>query len=376
MANASLPIDYRALLDGMGQGVLLFDADGRLLLDNLAARAILGQHLPAVRAGGWEALAALMQAPYEGNPPDLDLLRDQARRTPNPIRFYTHLSGATVSCWIAVIYGPRGATLTLISFDQPAWEAITELTAIFRREASMVISATQGHAELVTQLLHKHADSPDTQALARRVMGFTGIIAAHTARLKRLIAQLERLEAIRTGDLKKQVREQRRKVYLANFIEDLLDEFAEESLVDPDMGSIDLRDRLALTVPDGLQVLASPVHLTYILRDVLRNAACYSPAETPIILTAASSRTGDSVQISVIDQGCGIRQSEQDRVFQPFQRSRQPQVIAVDGYGLSLYLARIELEAMGGSIDFQSEEGAGSTFTLSLPTPPPGKPRD
>ncbi len=376
MANASAPIDYRALLDGMGQGILLFDGTGRLLLDNLAARAILGQHLPAIRAGGWRALASLFQTSPEGGPPDLGLLQEQARRTPNPIRFYTHFNGAVTPCWIAVIYGAGGATLTLINLEQPGWDALTDLTAILRQEARMAISATQGHAELVTQLLHKHANNPETQELARRVKGFTAIIAAHMLRLQRLILQMQRLEAIRTGELKKQIREGRRKLRLANFIEDLLEEFAEEALSDPDMGEADLRDRLEMTVPQELQVWASTPHLTHILRDVLRNAACYSPANAPITLTATLNHDGDTVQIAVIDRGCGIRQSEQERVFLPFQRSRQPQVIAVDGYGLSLYLARMELEAMGGHIGFQSDEGAGSTFTLSLPARTPGDTRD
>jgi len=372
MADASARIDYRALLDGMGQGILLFDADGRLLLDNLAARAILGQHVPAVRSGGWTALASLMQTPQESTSPDLSQLREQARRTPNPLRFYTYFAGAVVPCWIAVIYGASGATLTLISLERPGWDALTELTAIFRQEARMAISATQGHAELVTQLLVKHADNPETQALARRVLGFTGIIAAHMQRLQRLLVQMQRLEAIRTGELRKQIREERRRLRLLTFIEDLLEDFAEEALADPDMGQDDLRDRVVLSVPQDLEILASPSHLNYILRDILRNAACYSPAGALIAVTATRGPSGNSVRIDVIDKGCGIRQSEQSRVFLPFQRSRQPQVIAVDGYGLSLYLARTELEVMGGSIGFQSEEVAGSTFSFSLPAPPPG----
>jgi len=183
---------------------------------------------------------------------------------------------------------------------------------------------------------------------------------------------MQRLEAIRTGELRKQIREERRRLRLLTFIEDLLEDFAEEALADPDMGQDDLRDRVVLSVPQDLEILASPSHLNYILRDILRNAACYSPAGALIAVTATRGPSGNSVRIDVIDKGCGIRQSEQSRVFLPFQRSRQPQVIAVDGYGLSLYLARTELEVMGGSIGFQSEEGAGSTFSLSLPAPPPG----
>ena len=47
----------------------------------------------------------------------------------------------------------------------------------------------------------------------------------------------------------------------------------------------------------------------------------------------------------MIDQGYGIRAKEADRVFAPFQRARQPQIIGEFGYGLSLYLAKAEVEA-------------------------------
>jgi signal transduction histidine kinase len=54
-------------------------------------------------------------------------------------------------------------------------------------------------------------------------------------------------------------------------------------------------------------------------------------------------------------------------VFIPFQRARQPQVIAQFGYGVSLYLAKMEVETMGGRIWFASEEGVGTTFSFKLP---------
>jgi signal transduction histidine kinase len=67
-----------------------------------------------------------------------------------------------------------------------------------------------------------------------------------------------------------------------------------------------------------------------------------------------------------VDQGYGIREKESGRIFAPFLRSRQPQVIAEFGYGLSLYLAKTEIEAMGGRMWFTSEEGVGSTFSFKL----------
>lgn len=114
-------------------------------------------------------------------------------------------------------------------------------------------------------------------------------------------------------------------------------------------------------------VAASQEYLRKALHDVLRNAVLYSPKDTPIILRAARLTPSDVVQIDITDQGCGIRAKEAERVFAPFQRARQPQIMAEFGYGLSLYLVKAELDAMGGRIWYESEEGVGTTFSIKLP---------
>jgi two-component system sensor histidine kinase VicK len=77
----------------------------------------------------------------------------------------------------------------------------------------------------------------------------------------------------------------------------------------------------------------------------------------------------------VHDDGYGIRESDHDRVFTPFQRARQPQIISEFGYGLAIYLCKHEVEAMNGRIWFDSAEGAGTTFSIALPvSSSPGKP--
>jgi len=82
---------------------------------------------------------------------------------------------------------------------------------------------------------------------------------------------------------------------------------------------------------------------------------------------ASLFRTGDFVQISIKDEGYGVREKERERVFAPFQRARQPQIISEFGYGLALYLCKHEVEAMNGKLWFDSEEKVGSTFSVKLP---------
>ena len=55
-------LDGQAVLDGLGHGVLIFDANGHLILNNRAAEAILGTDLKLIRAEGWTAAAVLLNS--------------------------------------------------------------------------------------------------------------------------------------------------------------------------------------------------------------------------------------------------------------------------------------------------------------------------
>jgi signal transduction histidine kinase len=359
-------LDYRAVIDKLGQGVLVFDSDDRLILDNPAAKIVLGTNLTLIRSEGWSACAMLLDARKLGGPSVNDI-RSQALKASEPIRFHTLLAGAYTPCWAVAVQGTGKSIHTMITLEQPDWSALNELMSAFRDEATMAITSTAGHADLITQLVKNRPAGISVDKLAERVIGFAAIIATHMFRLETLMNMLQRLEVIRTGQLATEVRQNRRKISLADFVEDFLEELGDKSLADPSQKE-DLRDRLTVQVPDKLLVAGSKSHLTNILRDLLRNAVLYSPKASPITLRATKTQQGSTIQLDIVDQGCGIRAKEADRIFAPFQRARQPQVIAEFGYGLSLYLVKAEIEAMSGRIWYESEEGVGTTFSLKLPT--------
>ncbi len=358
-------LDFRAILDGLGQGILIFDQDDRLVLDNVAARTILGANLVLVRSEGWRAAAMLFDA-VQDNRPSADEIRAKALRQAQPVRFHTFLAGAYTPCWATAIYGPGGSIYTLITIERPDWSALTELTSTFRSEARVSITSTRGHAELIKQVVAKRSPNTTIEQLAKQVVGFAGIMSIHMYRLELLTDMLQRLEDIRTGHLVAVLRTYRKPIELVGYLEDLLEDIVESPLVESPDPNVDYRDRIRLDVQEGLQISASKQHLTYIFRDLLRNSLMYSPPDTPITIRATPSSKARSVQIDIIDTGYGIRQKEMGRVFTPFQRARQPQIIAEFGYGLSLYLVKMEIEAMGGKIWFTSEEGVGTTFSFML----------
>jgi signal transduction histidine kinase len=267
---------------------------------------------------------------------------------------------------MAAVHSANGLVYTMVTFEQPDWKPLAELLNIFRSEARTSISSTQGHAELIQQLAANPPKNSTVEGMGKRVIGFAEIIATHMYRLQLLVDLMQRLEVIRTGVLASEARSGRRKLFIAEFVEDFLEELVEEGLVEPSRAE-DVRERLIVDIPSDLAVYVPPSFLSNVLRDLLRNAVLYSPRGARIILRATRVSQGQSVQIDVIDEGYGIRAKETERVFAPFQRARQPQIIGEFGYGLSLYCAKAEMEALGGRLWFESEEGVGSTFSFKLP---------
>ena len=365
-----LDLDFGAVIDGLGQGVLIFDSDDNLILDNVAARQILSTNLILVRAEGWSAAAMLLDA-AEPERATANDIRAKALRQINPVRFHTFLAGAYTPCWATAIYGKNGTIYTMITIDRPDWSPLTELMSRFREEASESIDSTHGHAELIQQVI-RHA-GPDTsiERLQRQIPGFAKIMSVHMNRLSVLMNLLQRLEIIRTGQLSDELVGMISQIEFAGFIEDFMEEIDDILMLEDRPEGEELRSRFRVKVPDDTWISGSKPHLTCIMRDMLRNSILYSPPDTTVIIEAHPAERPNQTQINVIDEWYGIRASETGRVFTAFQRGRQPHIIAEAGYGLSLYLVKTELEAMHGRIWFSSIEGAGTTFSFKLPSRKP-----
>ncbi|MCB9450892.1 MAG: HAMP domain-containing histidine kinase [Anaerolineaceae bacterium] len=359
-------LNFQSVLDGLGQGVLIFNAENRLVGENLAVRSILGNDLSVIRAEGWTAAVTLFDARLDDPSQGVETMRQKALESARPVRFHIFRSGEYVSCWVAMVHDDDDQYV-MLTIDINDWTAISELMGHFRDEVQGAANATKGHTDLIIQSLRHLRPGETLEQLSRRVIGFTHLIGTHMHRLERLMLLLARLEAVRTGRLKESVNRELRKVNMADFMEDFIEGLDEVTLIDPETETQDYRSRLSVTVPDHLLVEAAPGRLTSVLHDILRNAIMYSMKATPIMIMVRQSPQGQTAQIDVIDQGYGVRAKEFDRVFEFFKRARQPQIIGEFGYGLSLYLCKHEVEAMNGKIWFESEEGVGTTFSFKLP---------
>ena len=122
--------------------------------------------------------------------------------------------------------------------------------------------------------------------------------------------------------------------------------------------------KVDVNVPEGLPIVTIDLQrIGEVIRQLVENAAKYSPANTPIHVTAEQS--GRSLRVSVADHGPGIDDFEQALIFDKFFRGRGQR--SVQGTGMGLPIAKAIVEAHGGTIGLTSQLGEGSVFTFQLP---------
>ena len=121
-----------------------------------------------------------------------------------------------------------------------------------------------------------------------------------------------------------------------------------------------------------LGVFCDPARVRQVLDNLVSNAIKYSPQGGNV--TVSCTGGGGVVQCRVADEGMGMGAEETQNVFTRFFRSPAARRSSIPGLGLGLALSMDIVERHGGSISCESEPGAGSVFTFTLPVA--GPPRD
>lgn len=172
--------------------------------------------------------------------------------------------------------------------------------------------------------------------------------------LLELVNQVLDLSAVEAGRLKIQHEPVNVSVLVQRVVESLAPLAAEKSLnlswdVSPDVGAL----------------VSDHVRLEQVLLNLLGNAVKFTDAGS---IRLEVARSDDEVVFVVNDTGCGIAKRDHARVFDEFYQAQRDNVAKSDGTGLGLTVSRGLLDMLGGTIAVQSRLGAGSTFTVRLPS--------
>lgn len=192
---------------------------------------------------------------------------------------------------------------------------------------------------------------------AETVHEFYVIIDQECDRLTRLISDLlnvSRIEAGRALDLNPGP------VNLPDVVSKVV--AAQKSYTNKHEFSVQLEDDLPTIVADNDKV-------DQILTNLTNNAVKYSPKGGTI--TVSGKQSNGVIQMAVTDQGMGIPKEHIEKLFDRFHRIDNRDTRKVGGTGIGLYLVKHLVEAHGGRIWVESEEGKGSSFIFELPKCPP-----
>ncbi len=144
----------------------------------------------------------------------------------------------------------------------------------------------------------------------------------------------------------------------AKVVSELLNEFKDE-IAEKNL-------KVEVKIPDELKVniKCEDYVVRELLRSLIKNAVSYNKKDG---LVEVSIKESDKLTIIVKDTGIGIPHKEQSLIGEAFVRSSNSQKLTVKGNGLDLYLCKLILKHVNGRIWFETEEDAGSTFSVELP---------
>ena len=325
--------EARAVFYAIADGVLLTDPFGRVTAMNRALEALTGWTETDARGRPYAEVLPIATDQVGG---PADLVSRSGRRVP-------------VAVSSAPIFDARGRVvggvdvIRDVSREREIDEVKSALISTVSHELRTPLTLIHGFAEpLVLR------DMP----VERQRCSAVEILDA-SRRLARLIDDLLSVSRMESGRLVLDPRP----LDLASVVERILSPFR----------AMAAKHTLRTKLPGSLPVVwGDPDKVEQILTNLVGTAIKYSPGGGEVLVTV--DQDGDTVQVSVRDQGIGMSPRDMGQLFEKFYRVDREEVRRTGGTGLGLYITKRLVEMHGGRLWAESWPGVGSVFRFTLPT--------
>ncbi|MBW3570805.1 MAG: HAMP domain-containing histidine kinase [Gemmatimonadetes bacterium] len=228
-----------------------------------------------------------------------------------------------------------------------------EFVSVASHEIKTPLSVIRGYVTLLADGIYGEVNEQQHKTLEA--------VNAQTDRLGRLVHRLLDVSRFEAGGARLELRE----IDLRSFFDDLTSDFRVLAV----QNGIDFPVRLADDLPP--RIVGDEDRLSEVLGNLLSNAFKFTSSGGTIRVDAA--RHDGGIRVEVEDTGVGIAPEKLPRIFEKFfqvENEAQPRSV---GSGLGLAIAREIVEAHGGTIGAESEEGKGTRFRVFLPERPPAQ---
>lgn len=333
------------ILASIGEGVIMQDNEGRVVLINPAARHLIGS-----MKAFWQSDLGKLFNEYHTNDP----LADELALLGEPTR--VQINNKVVGAQLAAVADSQGQRLgTVIVLRDVTAEALSErlkdqfITAI-SHELRTPMAVIKGMSEV---MLGQDAATPPNRRLLETLSRNVDI-------LDRMIVELLDLSELSSGTF--QIRRDR--LNLEEVVWNMINGWQAEARQARHTITVMMRDT------DNLHVVGDDQRLRWALGHLLQNSIHYTEDGGHLIVTVRRSDAA-TIAVQVVDTGVGISDKDLPHIFERFYRgtprTHTGRFIDRRGLGQGLYVARAVTEAHDGYLSVSSQPGRGSVFTVFLP---------
>ena len=328
------------IMTRLEEGVLLFDATGGLDQFNPAAQRHLGLGAPLAKGMSVAEVfrdpegAGAVQKAYLGTPCEWRMAR----------------AGRTLRVR-AIPFAPLGSVSgVLLTLDDVTSQEALETTR------QKFISNVSHELKTPVTAIRIAAENLQAEELSGSARESAQSLLRSVDRLALLLGDLSELSRIESGALTLIPERLDLTAFLDTLMKDLQPRGAAQGVP----------LKLAVDALPGATILADPLRLHQVIENLISNAMKFSPAGGQVLLSVHVTDQGQTWEVR--DQGPGIPEAEQGRIFERFYRAQAAK--AKPGTGLGLAIVKHLCRLMGGEVTVESRPGEGATFRVMLPPQP------